>query len=445
MLSDFFINISVIGAAGKMGSGISLLLLQEMARIEAEQTGFAENKRVLQLIDSNWEGLVAVKSYLRDHLIKYAEKNINRLREYFALNTALISNQEMIEFFVEKGMDLIHLDLDTKKAALSDLIFEAIVEDVEIKSKVLNEIENFSDKTKFFFSNTSSIPIQILNEKGDLRNRVIGFHFYNPPAVQKLVELIEPKGIDPLLVNLANDLAKQLNKIVVRSADVAGFIGNGFFIRETIFAFEKVRLLSRTYSLKDSIYIVNKVTQDFLIRPMGIFQLIDYVGIDVCQKICAIMNLYLPNVLFQDPLLEALTQEGITGGQYPDGSQKNGFFEYNKNERSGIYDPNEQHYSPLAADQGLPPLDKVLGAYPNEHGSWKHLQKDPQKNEKLKVYLHNLLEEKTLGAELAKEFLKNDFEVAQNLVMQGVAKNLEDVSTVLKNGFFHLYGPEIPR
>lgn len=442
MLKNYLKNVSVLGAAGKMGSGISLLLLQEMALLEAETSAFKDRNRVLQLIDANSEGLDDLKPYLREHLTRYAEKNINRLRECFASNSDLVSNREVIEFFVEKGIDLVHFATETVKASQSDLVFEAIIEDVEIKCRVLQEIDQHSNRTRFFFSNTSSIPIHVLNQKGNLKNRVIGFHFYNPPAVQKLVELVIPSCIDPLLVALSYDLAKALKKTIVVSADVAGFIGNGFFIREIFYAFEKIRLLSRTYSLKESIYIMNRITQDFLIRPMGIFQLIDYVGIDVCQKICSIMNLYLTDELFEDPLLAELISEGVTGGQYPDGSQKNGFFEYNGFERQGIYDPKEKNYTSLTQNHLIASIDKELGPYPKEHSSWKHLQKDPQKNEKIKTYLSNLSEETSLGAELSKEFLQNSSSIAEKLVQQGVARNLQDVSTVLKNGFFHLYGIE---
>ena len=443
MLNNTLKNVCVLGAAGKMGSGIALLLLQEMARKEAESTGFLGNHDYhLLLIDVNSAGLDSLKPLLRAHLINYAEKNINLLRTYFASNQNLVSNKDMVDYFAIQAFDRVYFDIDIKRAAQADLIFEAIIEDVEIKCGVFKAISANSVKKPWFFSNTSSIPIHVLNEKAQLENRVIGFHFYNPPVVQKLVELIYTHSTDPLLVSFSKDLAQRMGKKIVISKDVAGFIGNGVFIREILFAVEKVRLLSRLYSLKEAIYIVNRVTQDFLIRPMGIFQLIDYVGIDVCQRICSVMSRYLPNELFQVPLIDEMIAEEILGGQNPDGSQKNGFFEYEGSIRKGIYDLNEKGYSSLSEGNWREALDNELGPYPAGHASWKLMQKDPQRNEKLKNYFNHLQKGTHLGSELAKEFLINSHQIALNLVRQGVAERLEDVSTVLKEGFFHLYGPD---
>jgi|LakMenE01Jun11ns_1017448.scaffolds.fasta_scaffold9941441_2 3-hydroxyacyl-CoA dehydrogenase len=441
MLNELLKNVCVLGAAGKMGSGISLLLLQEMARLEAELTGAVGGGDYhLLLIDENPSGLDSLKPYLREHLKRYAEKNINVLRKYFVSNMQLVSNEEMIDYFVIQAMDLVHFDTDINKIKNVDLLFEAIVENVDIKSKVLETIAANSYKPTFFFSNTSSIPIHILNEKGHLKNRLAGFHFYNPPAVQKLVELIFPVGMEPALFSLSHELAKRLNKITVLSKDVAGFIGNGYFIREILFACEKVRELSRIVSLKDAIYMINRVTQDFLIRPMGIFQLIDYVGIDVCQHICQTMSQYLPNELFQDALIDQMLADEIRGGQYPDGSQRDGFFQYEGSNRTGIYAPLRHEYV-ILNEEGTKTLDKQLGPFPEGHASWKVFQRDPHLKEKLKAYFHNLHQLNSSGAEWAREFLHQGSEICRNLVKQGVAQRLEDVETVLKNGFFHLYGP----
>jgi 3-hydroxyacyl-CoA dehydrogenase len=83
-------TVAVLGAAGKMGRGISLLLLQELAKQE---------KFSLILIDSNPEALVDLKKYLHTQLLKYAERSINSLREHFRLRNELVDNSDMIETF----------------------------------------------------------------------------------------------------------------------------------------------------------------------------------------------------------------------------------------------------------------------------------------------------------------------------------------------------------
>ncbi|QLH37570.1 MAG: hypothetical protein HWD61_07835 [Parachlamydiaceae bacterium] len=65
---------------------------------------------------------------------------------------------------------------------------------------------------KVFLSNTSSIPIHELNHAAELKGSVIGFHFYNPPAVQRLIEIISFPQTSPNLVQLATELAQRLKK-----------------------------------------------------------------------------------------------------------------------------------------------------------------------------------------------------------------------------------------
>lgn len=443
MLNDALKQVCVIGAAGKMGSGIALLLLQEMARLEAELTsaiGASGNR--LWLIDMNQDGLDALKPYLREQLQRYAERSINLLRRYFATNFALVSNEEIIDYFVCNAMDIAHFDTDMMKVRHAHLIFEAILEDVPTKIKLFNTLQEITPKDRLFLTNTSSVPIHILNSKAGLENRIIGFHFYNPPAIQKLVELILPEKIDKSLRNMAEELIKRLNKTAVQSKDIAGFIGNGHFIREILFACQKVHELSRSYSLFESIYMVNKVTQDFMIRPMGIFQLIDYVGIDVCQNIFSIMSTYLPEELFQEGLIDSMMELGIRGGQNADGSQKNGFFEYEGSHRIGIYAPLKKEYIPFTEGDWVAQCDKYLGPYPEGHASWKHLQKERNKDQKIKEYFSHLIHSHSPGAELAVEFLAQSRTIAQTLVKTGVAASIDDVNKVLKEGFFHLYGPD---
>lgn len=442
MLDEVLKQVAVLGAAGKMGSGISLLLLQEIARLEMETTeDIGSGDYRLVLIDANEMTLHALSASMKQHLVKYAERHINKIRRCFQSKPNLISNAEIIQYFVEGALRIAQFETSWQAARNSRLIFEAIIENLEIKTEVLTQIARQGRPDAFYFSNTSSIPIHVLNHKAHLDNRLIGFHFYNPPVIQKLIELIIPESVHPEAVSIANQLAKRLEKIVVISKDVAGFIGNGFFIREAMFAAQQVTELSRKYSLPQAIYLVNKVTQDFLIRPMGIFQLIDYVGIDVFASICQVMNTYISGELFEDPLFDKMISLGIMGGQKSDGAQKNGFFQYDGSNRSGIYSIAEQHYLPLT-NPWISDCDHELGGFPAGHVSWNKLKKDPAASEKLKNYFLELAHDQTLGAELARQYLLNCKDIAKKLVQTHVAKNINDVGAVLRHGFYHLYSIE---
>lgn len=440
-LNEALKKVSVIGAAGKMGRGISFLLLQEIVRLRAENKNEVYR---LKLIDVNDYALHSLRQDLKEQLTHHAEKNINVIRTLYANQPALVSNGEIIQAFVEESLEIVYFDTDFEAAKDSKLIFEAIVENVDVKSKVFLKITQNNPNEPCIFTNTSSIPISVLNEKANLKNKIVGFHFYNPPAVQKLVELIVPETTDQTLQQFAYEMVARLHKISVTSADIAGFIGNGQFMREILFACQKVREFQREFSSIEAIYMINKLTQEWLIRPMGIFQLIDYVGLDICQKIAEIMQTYLGGEKFHDELIDSMNAAGIMGGQYSNGMQKNGFFQYEKNVPVGIYSLKDRQYHLFSQEKWKDRVDNFLGPLPEGHFFWKELHKDPDKNLKLEAYFQSLFEYDAFGAELAQVFLFKCRDIAQKLVEQKVARNIEDVNLVVINGFHQLYGPQNP-
>jgi 3-hydroxyacyl-CoA dehydrogenase len=343
----------------------------------------------------------------------------------------------MIEEYVSDAMDRVRCVTSLQEIRGASIIFEAIIEDIEVKGKVLREADQITGHRAYFFSNTSSIPIRVLQEKSGVANRLIGFHFYNPPAIQKLLELIIAPNTDPKLCAIAFEIAQKLKKTVVQSGDVAGFIGNGHFLREIAFASGVVEEFSRTMPLIDAIQLVNRVTQEYLVRPMGIFQLLDYVGIDVCNHIGRVITEFLPEVNLSVPLVEKMVSEGVLGGQYPDGSQKPGFFRYQKGRPVEIYDLNLKEYVPcVEAAEGV--------AMPEGFTPWKVLSRDSGRSEKLHRYFASLMKAQGKEVDLARRFMEESRKIGRGLVSDGIAKNIDDVNTVLQQGFFHLYGVEDP-
>lgn len=431
-------RVAVLGAAGKMGSGIALLVLQQFAiELAASKTGDQIRYRLI-LIDVNEGGFIALKRYLREQLKKFAERNINELRFLYKNRADLIDNADMIEIFVEEAIDCVLFGTLLEECCGAQLVFEAIVEDIDAKTQVFAKLNQLLGPNCYYFSNTSSIPIHVLQEKSQLQGRLIGFHFYNPPAVQRLLELIVPESTPEPLKVLAENIAKQLKKTIVYSKDVAGFIGNGHFIREIHFACEQVHALSKSMPLIEAIVLVNQVTQEFLLRPMGIFQLIDYVGLDVAQRIAKIMSTYLHQP-FEDKLIDRMVEKKVWGGQFGDGSQKDGYFHYEKGSPVGVYDSTDQKYVSCVESSFRKRMDEWLGSKPPLGYSWNKLSKDPQREGKIVDYLTRLSQEETQAARLAKQFMQESNKIALELVKDGIAHSIKDVDTVLKSGFFHLY------
>jgi 3-hydroxyacyl-CoA dehydrogenase len=437
MLDKLLTDVSVIGAAGKMGRGIATLLLEEMSNTEMRLTGNVGSFR-LNLIDSNLNGFHELKTYLRDQTLKYAEKNINQLRKTYLNNLKLISNREIIEFHVKKVMDSVFCNDSIETSASSFLIFEAIVEDKETKAKLFSTIQALATHPVYFFTNTSSIPIHVLEESSNLKGNIIGFHFYNPPVVQKLVEVIIPENCEPELCEVAEELINRLKKTAVYSSDIAGFIGNGHFMQEIVYACQKAREFGTIHSYMEGVYLINTVTKDFLLRPMGIFQLMDYVGIDVCSSVLKVMQQYLPQKKLHDELIDWMVLEGKLGGQTKAGEQLPGFFEYEKNHLKSIFSIEQKKYVPL--DTISKSVLEHLGERPNFTLSWKSLQNDIDKNKKLEKYFKDLRNGQTLGDELAYKWLLHSKHIGDQLVSEHIAGSFDDVDKILMNGFYHIYG-----
>ena len=432
-------NVSVLGAAGKMGSGILLLTAVEMADLSLKP----ENKGktfCLNAIDVSHEGLAGLMKYLKAQVQKMAEKKTVLLRKLYEDRSDLIENEDIINEYVFDVMNIVRPVTAIESAYDSHLVFEAIVENLDVKNKLFSQINKNNAHKPWFFTNTSSIPIHILDEGAKLDGRILGFHFYNPPAVQRLVELITTDKNSAEMVDFAKAYAKSLRKVIVPSNDKAGFIGNGHFMRDALHGISEVELLSANMPFVEAVYMVNKVSQDFLVRPMGIFQLIDYVGVDVVKFIMQVMNPHLPDEDLHSDLLDKLLGMGIKGGQKSDGSQKDGFLKYERGKPVAIFNPDTNDYLDISGFAIS--CDEKLGALPQSWKPWKAVNFSRGKKEAmLETYFIELNGMDNIGAQLAKKYNKQSNKIGELLVSSNVAKTIDDVNTVMLTGFFHAYGP----
>lgn len=431
-------KVSVLGAAGKMGSGILLLTAIEMA----DQMLKPENKGkifVINAIDTADEGLAGLLKYLRNQVLKAAEKKIVTLRRLYADKAELIENSEIIEAYVSDVMGIIRTSARIEAAYDSTLVFEAVSENQALKEKLFRMINENNSSQPWFFTNTSSVPIGGLNKNAGLNGRILGFHFYNPPAVQKLVELITITENEADMVDFATKFATNLRKTTIHSNDIAGFIGNGHFMRDALFGINEAERLAKEMPLNEAIYCIDTVTRDFLSRPMGIFQLIDYVGLDVVQFILRVMQPHMHDEKLHSSLLDELVLSGVKGGQFSDGSQKDGFFKYEKGRPVSVIEKATGAYIDLSTfrEKG----NDWLGPVPEEVLPWKALVKVPGKDKVLVSLFKALQASGSRGAVLALSYARNSREIARKLVRDGVARCEQDVNTVLLTGFFHAYGP----
>lgn len=433
-------NVSVLGAAGKMGSGILLLTAVEMADLNLKP----ENKGkpfVLNAIDVSPEGLSGLMNYLRAQIRKVAEKKIVWLRKVYADRDDLIENGDIIDEYIFDVMNIVRPVTTMSAAYGSTLIFEAVSENRALKVKLLSDIDRNNENSPWYFTNTSSVPIGLVESEAGLDGRIIGFHFYNPPAVQRLVELIKTPNTKEEVVGFAHQYAKKLRKIIVPSNDFAGFIGNGHFMRDALHGMKEAEALAaeKNIPLYKAIYMINKVTQDYLVRPMGIFQLVDYVGIDVVQFILNVMNPFVADEDLHSDLLDKMMLQGVKGGQKSSGAQKDGFLKYKGSRVTSVWDVHKQTYVDL--DKFKDECDGMLGDMPSSVITWKSILRNKKKDELLAAFFNDLKASDALGAATAVNYGLRSKEIGEKLVADKVADEIDHVNTVMLTGFFHAYGP----
>jgi len=433
-------NVSVLGAAGKMGSGILLLTAVEMADLKMKP----ENKDksfVLNAIDVSPAGLSGLMKYLQEQVRKVAEKKTVWLRKMYTDRDDLVENYDIIDEYIFDVMNVVRPSTSMEVAYHSNLIFEAIIENKDLKVKLFSQIKNNSTVNPWFFTNTSSVPINNLENEAGLDGKILGFHFYNPPAVQRLVELITTGKTKEEVKEFALEYAKKLKKIIVPSNDHAGCIGNGHFMRDAMHGMDEAEALAaeKNIPLYKAIYIINKVTQDYLVRPMGIFQLIDYVGVDVVSFIMSVMNPHHEDEEISHKMLDKMLEQGVKGGQHSSGAQKDGFLKYKGGRPVAVWNTHKQEYVEIEKFQDE--CEEMMGSLPDSSVAWKSTLRMKNKEEVLGAFFNDLKQLDTLAAKLAVKYGRRSKAIGEQLFNSKVAHSTDDVNTVMLTGFFHAYGP----
>lgn len=168
---------------------------------------------------------------------------------------------------------------DMQNAKTADIVIEAAVENMVIKSKIFAELDEITPEHTILATNTSSLPITEIGAATKRPGKVIGMHFMNPVPVMKLVEVIRGLATDDDVYQAVEDMTKKLNKTPVEVNDAPGFVANRVLmpmINEAIFT------LYEGVATKEAIDDVMKMGMN---HPMGPLQLADFIGLDTCLYI----------------------------------------------------------------------------------------------------------------------------------------------------------------
>ncbi|AJD92375.1 3-hydroxybutyryl-CoA dehydrogenase [Jeotgalibacillus malaysiensis] len=226
------------------------------------------------------------------------KKNLNRA----------VSKERMTEEDKNATLGRITRSTDLNDAKNADLIIEAAVENMSIKTKIFETLDQAAPAHAILASNTSSLPITEIAAATKRPEQVIGMHFMNPVPVMKLVEIIRGLATTDEVYQAIEEMTKSLSKAPVEVEDFPGFVSNRILmpmINEAIYT------LYEGVATKEAIDDVMKMGMN---HPMGPLQLADFIGLDTCLYIMEILHEGFGDSKYRPcPLLRKYVKAGWLG------------------------------------------------------------------------------------------------------------------------------------
>jgi len=286
-------KISIIGA-GTMGNGIAQV--------------FAMNNYKVDLIDLNSDSL--------SNAINTISINLDRM-----IKKDVISEDQKLLF-----LDNLSTSTNIADAKSSKLVIEAVTENIEIKLKIFQELDQLCSSETILATNTSSISITEIAAATNREDKVIGMHFMNPVPIMKLVEVIRGRKTSDQTTNTIIELSEKIKKIAIEVNDYPGFIANRILLPMINEAIEALHTGVAKVQNIDSIMKIG------MGHPMGPLQLADFIGLDVCISILEVMHEGLKDIKYApSELLKNMVNSGKLGVKSGEG-----FYDYSNSKKAEI-------------------------------------------------------------------------------------------------------------
>jgi 3-hydroxybutyryl-CoA dehydrogenase len=230
-----------------------------------------------------------------------------------------------------------------------DLVVEAAPEDLTLKRELFAALAEACGPKTILASNTSSLPITAIAAEVPQRERVVGMHFFNPPALMKLVEVVATADSAAAALEATTEVGKRMGRTPIRAKDSPGFIANRL---ARPFTLESLRMLADGVADVETIDRVCRIGGGF---RMGPFELIDLIGLDVNLSVAR--SFYAqggaPERWRPSPIQEGLVAEGRLGRK-----SGRGFYEYSDDSRREP-DPDLGVEAPTLDPEQLAKIDRA--------------------------------------------------------------------------------------
>lgn len=244
------------------------------------------------------------------------------------IEKGLTSIQKQLQRQVEKGklseqdkdetLKRLIPSISIEDAKEVDFIIEAVIEKMEVKTTLFQQLDTLAPEQVILATNTSSLPITEIAAATNRPDRVIGMHFMNPVPVMKLVEIIRGLATSDEVYQQIEDLTKKLNKTPVEVKDFPGFVSNRILmpmINEAIFT---------VYEGVAEPEAVDEVMKLGMNHPMGPLTLADFIGLDTCLYIMETLHEGFGDDKYRPcPLLRKYVKAGWLGKK-----SGRGFYQY---------------------------------------------------------------------------------------------------------------------